>query len=75
MFPVRCEAIFNEHADVYRSALVGVGQKPQQQPVIVIEPESDRFPETGDAKSKLETELRRLGAANPLTSKIIAMTR
>lgn len=70
LFPVRCEAIFNEHADVYRSALVGVGEKPRQQPVIIIEPEAGRFPTTSEAKAQLETELRELGAANALTRSI-----
>ena len=26
MYPVRCEAIFNQHPQIYRSALVGVGE-------------------------------------------------
>jgi len=37
MFTVTCEAIFNTHRDVYRSALVGVGAVGQQTPVIVVE--------------------------------------
>lgn len=37
MFTVTCEAIFNTHQDVYRSALVGVGSAPKQTPVIVVE--------------------------------------
>ena len=30
MYPIRCEAIFNEHSDVFRSALVGIGPKGKQ---------------------------------------------
>ncbi len=37
MYPVRCEAIFNNHAAVEKSALVGVGEVGNQTPVIVIE--------------------------------------
>ncbi len=38
MYTIRCEAIFNQHPDVYRSALVGVGPPGKQRPVIVVEP-------------------------------------
>ncbi|MFC1843594.1 fatty acid CoA ligase family protein [Thermodesulfobacteriota bacterium] len=37
MYTVCCEAIFNEHPKVFRSALVGIGLKGQQQPVLVVE--------------------------------------
>jgi len=39
LFTIPCEAIFNTHPQVYRSALVGVGAAPDQRPVICIEPE------------------------------------
>ena len=38
LFTIPCEAIFNNHELVFRSALVGVGPKQVQTPVIVIEP-------------------------------------
>jgi acyl-CoA synthetase (AMP-forming)/AMP-acid ligase II len=41
LFTIPCEAIFNNHAAVYRSALVGVGNAPRQRPVICIELEPD----------------------------------
>jgi len=37
MFTVPCEATFNTHPKVFRSALVGVGKPGNQKPVIVIE--------------------------------------
>ena len=37
MYSVCCEAIFNEHPSVRRSALVGIGKPGSQEPVIVIE--------------------------------------
>jgi len=34
LFTIACEAIFNNHPLVYRSALVGIGKPPHQRPVI-----------------------------------------
>jgi acyl-CoA synthetase (AMP-forming)/AMP-acid ligase II len=39
LFSIQCEAIFNNHPMVYRSALVGIGAGLRQKPVICIEPE------------------------------------
>jgi len=38
LYPVCCEAIFNAHPQVFRSALVGTGKQGKQIPVIIIEP-------------------------------------
>ncbi|MFG0332503.1 MAG: fatty acid CoA ligase family protein [Maioricimonas sp. JB049] len=70
MFSVRCEAIFNNHPRVYRSALVGLGKAPDQRPVIVVEPEEGQFPETHDDEQALRSELLALGQASPLTQRI-----
>jgi olefin beta-lactone synthetase len=70
MFSVCCEAIVNEHPDVYRSALVGVGSKPRQRPVIVVEPEAGRFPRSVAVRQSFLRELRELAAASPLTESI-----
>jgi len=70
MFTIPCEAIVNEHPHVFRSALVGVGAKPQQKPVIIIEPEPGHFPESDAERARFESELRDLGRANDLTSSI-----
>ena len=69
MFSVRCEAIFNEHPHVYRSALVSVGQNGQQVPAIVIEPEDGHFPTSKQEQSFRET-LHEIGQANDLTKDI-----
>jgi acyl-CoA synthetase (AMP-forming)/AMP-acid ligase II len=37
LFTIPVEAIFNNHPDVFRSALVGVGTAPRQTPLIIIE--------------------------------------
>jgi len=49
LFTIACEALFNNHPDVFRSALVGVGPRTRQQPVICIEARKrmkNRDPET-----------------------------
>ena len=38
LFTIPCEAVFNNHLQVYRSALVGIGPMESQTPVICIEP-------------------------------------
>jgi acyl-CoA synthetase (AMP-forming)/AMP-acid ligase II len=62
MYSVCCEAIFNEHPDVFRTALVGVGPVGRQRPVLVVELEGQRGP--------IDHELRVLAKANPLTESI-----
>jgi acyl-coenzyme A synthetase/AMP-(fatty) acid ligase len=65
MYTIPCEAIFNEHPDVFRSALVGVGKPGAQIPVLVVELVSGAVP-----SEKLMDELGRLAGKNPLTKKI-----
>jgi len=69
MFTVCCEAIFNEHENVARSALVGLGPRGRQEPVIVIEPAGGRLPDDA-RRAAMREELLRLGAASPLTASI-----
>ena len=70
MFTVPCEAIFNQHPDVFRSALVGIGPRTTQRPVIIIEPKSDRMPARGEASRRFAQELLNLGGQNGLTRHI-----
>ncbi len=69
MFSVCCEAIFDDHPDVYRSALVGVGPAGRQTPVIVAEPWPGRWPR-GAGRRKLIEQLAERARANPLTESI-----
>ena len=62
-----CEAIFNQHAKVYRSALIDNGAG---RPAIVIEPEPGHFPSSEAAKEEFSRELAQLAQANPITKKI-----
>ncbi|MFM2094338.1 MAG: Long-chain-fatty-acid--CoA ligase [Planctomycetota bacterium] len=70
MFTIPCEAILNNHPHVYRSALVGVGPRPQQRPVMVVEPWPEHFPRDPIERKQLLDELRSLAAANVLTASI-----
>jgi len=67
LYSVRCEAIFNQHDKVYRTALVGIGERGRQTPVIVVEAEAGHLPANDADRKNMESELRTLGAANPLT--------
>ncbi len=65
LYSVCCEAIFNEHPQVFRSALVGVGKEGQQQPVLVVElHEKTRNP------VQFFAELRQLALNTPGTAMI-----
>ena len=66
LFTIPCEAIFNNHPEVFRSALVGIGKKPNQVPVICIEPEH----EVKRDKEKLEKELLEIAGKHELTKEI-----
>jgi hypothetical protein len=67
MFTIPCEAIFNQHPDIRRSALVGVGPPGNQRPVIVLEPYKDRVPASLQARERLLEEVRDLGRSHPTT--------
>jgi acyl-CoA synthetase (AMP-forming)/AMP-acid ligase II len=70
LFTVPCEAIFNQHPHVRRTALVGIGEPGRQKPVICIELEpNESTPDTEQLTSR-ERELIELGAANKLTSEV-----
>lgn len=68
MYTIPCEAIINQHPAIYRSALVGIGPRGQQRPVIVAEPLPGHWPRGSMARRKLIEELAALGAASPLTA-------
>ena len=65
MYTVCCEALFNEHPAVFRSALVGVGPAQKQVPVIIVE--------LYDKKTKekiLFAELHQIAQQNEITQPI-----
>ncbi|MEQ8278040.1 MAG: fatty acid CoA ligase family protein [Deltaproteobacteria bacterium] len=70
LFTVCCEAIFNQHPRVYRTALVGLGAPGAQRPVIIVECHPDQRPQGAAQEEALKKELLALGAANDLTKSI-----
>jgi acyl-CoA synthetase (AMP-forming)/AMP-acid ligase II len=68
LYTIPCEAVFNQHPDVFRSALVSVRRGGQAAPAIVVEPEPGRLPRTAGARARFERELLALGAAQPMTA-------
>ena len=70
LYTVPCEAIFNEHPAIYRSALVGRGNRPNQQPVMIVEPHQPNMNGNEQARNQLQQELLALAARNPLTRRI-----
>jgi len=70
MFTVTCEAIFNQHPHVFRSALVGMGHPDDQLPAIVCETWPEYRPTGEPDRRRLLSELAELGRANPLTDTI-----
>jgi acyl-CoA synthetase (AMP-forming)/AMP-acid ligase II len=70
LLPVQCEAIFNQHPDVARSAVVGVGPRDQQRPVLIVEPRPGAWPATKAARRAFRAELLALGAAHEVTRPI-----
>ncbi|MFU8847970.1 MAG: fatty acid CoA ligase family protein [Opitutales bacterium] len=62
-----CEAIFNQHPKVYRSALIDLGGG---RPAVVIEPEPGHFPKSKAEKTNFITELCQLAQSHPATRQI-----
>lgn len=67
MYTDCCEAIFNAHPQVYRSALIHLGGG---RPGIVIEPENGAFPRTRRARNQFKRSLAELGQQHALTTRI-----
>jgi acyl-CoA synthetase (AMP-forming)/AMP-acid ligase II len=70
LFSVQCEAIFNQHSEVKRSALVGIGQKGEQIPVIVVERKDGKTKIKAKKRQKFERELLDLGEKYSHTQQI-----
>lgn len=62
LYTIPCEAIFNVHEDVYRTALVGIGPVGHQTPVLCVECRDKNC-----NKHRLALELRALGIQNKVT--------
>jgi acyl-coenzyme A synthetase/AMP-(fatty) acid ligase len=65
---IPCEAVFNTHPEVSRTALVGVGPAGSSRPVLCVEP--IRWPLTGADRERIARELRAIGEGFPHTRSI-----
>lgn len=63
LYTIPCEAVVNEHPAVFRSALVGIGPKNDQVPVLIIEPRDKTV-----NRETLLAEVREIAGRHPLTS-------
>lgn len=66
LYTICCEAIFNNHPQVFRSALVGVGRAGHMRPVLIVQPEG----EVGD-QPRLFAELRQMAVEHEQTAGIV----
>lgn len=57
LFSVCTEAIFNQHASIYRSALVGIDVKGSKLSVMIVQPVEGKFPNSKVQQDSLKTEL------------------
>ncbi|MDR1963808.1 MAG: AMP-binding protein [Planctomycetaceae bacterium] len=64
LFSIPCEAVFNQHPKIFRSALAG------PMPRIFVEPFPEFFPKNKTEKRTLIAELLELAQKNPLTKSI-----
>lgn len=67
LFTIPCEAIFNQHPEVFRTALVGVSTAQATEAVLCVELEHRTRSWTRADHTRLRRELLALGAANELT--------
>lgn len=57
IFPVMVEGMANNHPRVFRSALVGVGERGQQQPVLIVETKPGSLPEDEKGQEQLKRQI------------------
>ncbi|MBX3459401.1 MAG: AMP-binding protein [Planctomycetes bacterium] len=69
LFPEQVEGVFNNHNAVSRSALVGVGDKGAQEPVVVIECHDGYVPDAG-LQARIGNELLAMAAQHVLTRQV-----
>ena len=70
LYTVPCEAVFNEHPSVFRTALVGIGTSIRQTPVLVVEPHRDKRPRSARDRTILRNELGEISRAHSHTQRI-----
>ena len=64
LFTIPCEAIFNNHEAIFRTALVGLGHAPRQRPVVCVELEPEH---QKDNREVLTAELTEIAQGSVIT--------
>ncbi len=72
MYPICCEAILNQHARIFRSALVGVGPVGSQVPVMICQTWKPQAPRSRADRQQLLAELFQRAQSHSLTRTIAA---
>ena len=70
LLPIPCEMIFNQHPDVKRTALIGIGPIGKQKPVLVVEMLPEKRSRSKHDRQQLIKELISLGSAFDHTREI-----
>lgn len=70
LYTVMCEAVFNEHPAVYRSALVGIGELGSQTPVLIAETWPEKRPGSASARERLLADLQQMAQQHQHTRAI-----
>ncbi len=70
LFTEQVEPLFNAHPAVRRSALIGLGERPEQQAAIVIEPRDAKLLKSAGACRELAQTLRELTRSHPHAGRI-----
>jgi hypothetical protein len=72
LYPVACESVLNVHDDVYRTAVVGIGEPGRQRPVVCVELRSG----TGPGRwQSIAGELLAIAARHPSTVPLTEFVR
>jgi acyl-CoA synthetase (AMP-forming)/AMP-acid ligase II len=64
------EPAFRQHPQVFRCALIGLGEAPRQIPTLVVEPRAGAFPTDDAARERFISELRDLARVNPQAARV-----
>ena len=68
LYTIPCEAVFNTHPEVNRTALVGLGPAENQRPVLCVEPV--KWPLSRKDRARIEADLKAIGAGFAHTNTI-----
>jgi acyl-CoA synthetase (AMP-forming)/AMP-acid ligase II len=64
------EPAFRQHPQVFRCALIGLGEAPAQVTALVVEPRAGAFPADDAARARFIAELRELAKVNPEAARV-----